>query len=115
MAWLPAASRIWSSPRARVDELLAKLAMLTGAEVLAPRSMESPVLPSMEVLEPLEMQPVRWQSKRSPPEGSSEALLSAGVLVPPPLGWTFLDSLRGLWTRPVSRDSFPGSRDSPAA
>ena len=65
----------------------------------------------MEMLEPLsmEMQPVRWQSKRSPPEGSSEALLSAGVLVLPPLGWTFPDSLRGLWTRTVSRDSFPGS------
>ena len=54
--------------------------MPIGAEVLALRCVESPVLPSVEVLEPLsmEMQRARWQSKRSPPESSSEALLSAG-------------------------------------
>ena len=82
---------------ARIEELLAELTMLIGAEVLALRCVGSPVLASMEVLGPfsMEVQPVRWQSRRSPPEGSSEARLSAGALVLPSVEVLVPPSSRG--------------------
>ena len=82
---------------ARIEELLAELTMLIGAEVLALRCVGPPVLASMEVLGPFstEMKTVRLQSKRSPPEGSSEALLSAGALVRPSVEVLVLPGSRG--------------------